>query len=66
MGTNYGASGSSQGLSRQATRIRNQYINADNAGDRNARRRAERAFNRATGGSIGDYVERPDRRRRGR
>ena len=64
MGTNYGASGSSQGLSRQATRIRNQYIDADNAGDRNARRRSERAFNRATGGNIADYVSRPNRRGR--
>lgn len=59
MGASYGgASGRSQGLSRAATRIRNNYINAMNSGDKKAADRERRRFKKETGRSITEVTRR--------
>lgn len=55
MGTSYGVSGRSQGLTSAQTRMRNAYLNAPNS--RAAGAIAGR-FRRSTGRSIRDYASR--------
>lgn len=56
MASRGGASGKQQGLTRAQTILRNNYIDAYNAGDMKAVDKARRAFKKSTGKSISEYV----------
>ena len=56
MGTNFGESGTKQGLGRRATKIRNSYIQAVNEGRTNDSRKLANQFKRETGSKISAYV----------